>query len=625
NTLSSLTLRKRFNQRRYRSSYTYCYLQAEKTTEIRMEEKKILESGYFPKELPPAFLTKDLADNIDEIRNRWNTFFVAETTKKTTENRREFKDRKDLVYAKYSSSKCVEYSISKGKLARRVLKIPNPKHFISVSHLLNQKWSELNTIFTTSEYSTSYPIEETNPKKRAVRTFSKSVQDLRNTILETSVNKLYQVKLDISKFYPTIYTHVISWSLLGKEIAKEYYKKSKTELETLIASGDANAILYKYADSLDSAVRACQDKQSVGIPIGPDTSHIISEVIACRIDIELKNKFSSIDIKACRYYDDYYVYVDSLDQADAVIKGLQIILNQFQLEINDKKVEVKEFPVTFENNWVTDLHRFEFKSTNASNSIKHYFSLLWGIGEKNYSRTDWIFKYSLRTFEFGTTNIPKDSWEIFENLILKTGLIQPAILDIVTRIFLKYESFLNPNSKIKIKNLVDKVIKNHSSINHNFETAWALWFAKSFDIQLDEGIANLVIDTNDSISILILLCMDKEKGLIDGNPNYSLIENNLKEDILFSESWLLAYQGVKNGWLTPIESDLISKNEFMKIMLDLDVNFFDCSLQLEVYGKSESKEETQDYSATESNSEENKTESELETISMVAPVSNLME
>ena len=190
-----------------------------------MEEKKILESGYFPKELPPAFLTKDLADNLDEIRNQWNIFFAAETAKKSTENRKEFKERKDAVYAKYSSSKCVDYSISKGKLARRVLKIPNPKHFIEVSKLLSEKWTELNNIYTSSEFSTSYPIEETNPKKRAVRTFSKSVQDLRNTILETSVNKLYQVELDISKFYPTIYTHVISWSLLGKEIAKEYYKK----------------------------------------------------------------------------------------------------------------------------------------------------------------------------------------------------------------------------------------------------------------------------------------------------------------------------------------------------------------------------------------------------------------
>jgi hypothetical protein len=594
-----------------------------------MDEKKILNGGYFPKELPPSFLTKDLSENIDEIRNQWNTFFTAETTKRGTETRPQFRQRKDELYAKYSSSKCVEFSISKGKLSRRLLKIPNPKHFILVSKLVSEKWTEISDIFSTSEYSTSYPIEEANPKKRAVRTFSKSVQDLRNAILETSVNKLYQVKLDISKFYPTIYTHVISWSFLGKDTAKEYYKKSKTELESLIASGDRNAILYKYADTLDSAIRACQDKQSVGIPIGPDTSHIISELIACRIDTEFKAKFDSIDVKACRYYDDYYIYVNSSDEADSVIKGLQKILNQFQLEINDKKVEVKEFPVTFENNWVTDLHRFEFKETNVTNSIKHYFSLIWGIGEKNYSRTDWIFKYALRTFEFGTTVIPKDSWKIFENLILKTALIQPAILDIVTRIFLTYESYLDADSKTKIKNLIVQVIKNHSSINHNFETSWALWLAKSFEIEIDQNIAEQVIETNDSISILILLCMDKVKGLVQGTTDYSSIENNLKDDILFSENWILAYQGVKNGWLTPIETDLIANNAFMNILNTLDVDFFDCNLQLDIYKKTEKVEIKQDYSSAESSPTETKTESqekkdEEQKIVFTAPVSNLL-
>lgn len=594
-----------------------------------MEEKKILNGGYFPKELPPSFLTKDLADNIDEIRNQWNVFFTAESTKRQTETRTQFRQRKDELYTKYSSSKCVEYSISKGKLSRRLLKIPNPKHFIQVSNLVSEKWTDISDIFSKSEFSTSYPIEEVNPKKRAVRTFSKSVQDLRNVILETSVNKLYQVKLDISKFYPTIYTHVISWSFLGKDTAKEYYKKSKTELETLIASGDKNAILYKYADSLDFAIRACQDKQSVGIPVGPDTSHIISELIACRIDLEFKAKFDSIDVKACRYYDDYYIYVNSSDEADAVIKGLQKILNKFQLEINDKKVEVKEFPVTFENNWVTDLHRFEFKDTNVSNSIKHYFSLIWGIGEKNFSRTDWVFKYALRTFEFGTTTIPKDSWKIFENLILKTALIQPAILDIVTRIFLNYESNLDADSKSKIKNLIIQVIKNHSSINHNFETSWALWLAKSFKIEIDQNIAKQVIETNDSISILILLCMDKVKGLVQGTTDYSSIENNLKDDILFSENWILAYQGIKNGWLTPIEPDLISNNAFMNILNTLDVDFFDCNLQLEVYKKTKKAEIKQDYSSAESSLTETKTESQKkkedeQKIIFTAPISNLL-
>lgn len=560
-----------------------------------MKEFTILNKGYFPKELPPPFTTKDISENAEKIKGKWFEIYSKGTRKKDSESRSEFRRRRDDFISKYSASKCVEYSISKGKLSRRNLKIPNPKHFIKVSELISENWEDIIQVYKLSDFSTSYPVIEEATTKRAIRTYSKNVQDLRDKILETSVNKLFQVKLDISRFYPTIYTHVIAWSIIGKENAKNYYKKSKEELEALISSGDKNARLFKFADDLDCAVRACQDRQSIGVPIGPDTSHIISELIACRIDVEFKKKFEDIDVKACRYYDDYYIYVNSVDEADAVIKGIQKILNDFQLEINDKKVEVNEFPVTFENEWVTDIHRFEFNKTNVANSIKHYFSLIWGIGEKNYSRTDWIFKYALRTFEIGTTEIPKRSWKIFENLILKTALIQPAILDIVTRIFLSYQSYLDSNSKEKIKNLIFQVIKNHSPINHNFETAWALWLANSFDIELNKEIANIVIQSEDNISLLILLYMDKEKGLINGKPDYTSLENELKEDILFSENWLLAYQGVKNKWLSPKETDLFSKNEFINILLEMDVNFVDFNLQLEIYKQKEKCELPESY------------------------------
>lgn len=547
-----------------------------------MNEANLIEKGYFPKEIPPAFHSDKLASNLVEIRSRWNTFIDVNTVRISGESRSEWNSRKSLFFSQYSSSEGCVYSISKGKLARRILKLPNPKHFLKVTELICSKWTEIQNVFSLSNYSTSYPIVEENTGKRAVSTFSKNVQDLRNIIIEISVNKLVQVKLDISKFYPTIYTHAISWSLLGKEIAKKYYKKTNDELDSLVGSGDINAILYKFADDLDIAVRACQDKQSVGIPIGPDTSHIISELITCRIDNDFQNQFSYLDVKGCRYYDDYYFFVNTKDEADIVIKGLQKILNSYQLEINDKKVEVKEFPLSFENEWVTDLHRFEFKSTNLTNSLKHYFSLLWGIGERNYSRTDWIFKYALRTFEFGSTAITKESWSIFENLLLKTALIQPAVLDIVAKILIKYEEFIDDKSLIKIKTLIDSVIKVHAPINHNFETSWALWIAKRFKIEIEKTVATEVIATNDPISILILLCLDKVDGLVKDNPDYTCIEQQLDNNVLFSELWILAYESVRKGWLVPVDPNLIYNNGFFKILNDLDVDFFDCNLQMTV-------------------------------------------
>jgi hypothetical protein len=555
--------------------------------------EKLIGQGYLPKELPPGFTSELLAQNLEEVKSRWADFENLQTIRQEGESKSDWNQKKNDFNSKYGCSQPAYFSISKGKLARRVLQIPNPKHFITVCELISKNWEFYNTLFESSPFSMSYPMLDEGEAKRAVKTFSTGVPYLRDEILKRSARKVIQIKADISKFYPTIYTHTIPWSIVGKSTAKKMLKTSKSELNNLVESGDLDAINYSAADKLDSAVRACQDRQSIGVPIGPDTSHVIAELIACRLDGEIQDKFKGIDIEAVRFYDDYYIFVSTLDEADKVVKGLQTILNEYQLEVNDKKVEINEYPFSFENDWVTKLNQYEFKKTNLRNGLKHYFSLVWGIGAIHKSKTDWVFKYALRTFEFRTIEIQKNCWELFENLLLKTTLIQPAILDITTRILLSYRECITDRSIQKISQLVCDIIVSHAPVNHSFEVSWALWLAKSFEVEISEETANLVLKTKDDSSILILLCMAREMELVKGNPNFEVIESILKDDVLFSSNWLLAYESLKNGWLIPAEDHLIEKNGFFKILADLNISFLNWELQLSAIPKREIKKEDQ--------------------------------
>lgn len=586
-----------------------------------MTLKDLIERGYFPKELPPPFDTSDLAADIVTTMATWTTVFENNTqislasfvlTLNVDETLQDYKARKKIhrghFISKYNSSKATVYSISKGKLSRRFLQIPNPKHFSILSEKIVSRWASYEAVFNLSEYSKSYPIPEISADKRSVSTSSKSVSEFRNSLLKTSIDKLIEVRVDISKFYPTIYTHSIAWALLGKDKAKHYFKE-KDNLDTLIAGGDTDAELYKYAESVDNALRACQERQSIGIPIGPDTSHIIAEIVACRIDDILKTRLGFIGLKACRYYDDYYLYVSSKDEADKVLKGLQLILSEFQLEINEAKVKVREFPFAFEDEFTTSLHSFDFKKTNQTNSIKHYFSMLWAFAERNPKKTDWIFKYALRIFEFSAIVIQKNSWKVFEDLLIKTALVEPAILDILTRIFITYNSYLDADSKEKLKRLVNAAIKEHCSVQHNFEMAWALWIAKTFEIEIEEQSANDIIDTRDSVSNLILLDLINNSTLVKGNPRVADLEVELKDDILMSDNWLLAYEGVKKGWLTPSEANLLDNNLYFKILKDKNVEFYKQTKQLKTYKPKDDKPaETYSSGQTTQQTEQTQTE-----------------
>lgn len=560
-----------------------------------MTLENLVGRGYFPKELPPPFNTLKLANNIVSILSSWNVVFSNNTdinsstfflTKLDGESNNVYKSKKkahrDKFIAKYNTSKASVYSISKGKYSRRFLQIPNPKHFSLLSEKINSKWGDYEAIYMLSDYSQSYPIPEPSIEKRAVSTFSKNVSEFRDALLRTSIDKMIEIKVDISKFYPSIYTHSVTWAFLGKEKAK-YYFSQKDNLDVLISSGDTDAVLYKYADSIDIAIRACQERQSIGIPIGPDTSHIIAELIACRVDQILKETFAHIDLKACRFYDDYYIYVSSKDEADKVLKGLQIILSEYQLETNESKIKIREFPFPHENEFTTYLHSFDFKKTNQSNSLKHYFSLIWDFADKNRSKTDWLFKYTLSRFEYSSSIIEKKSWKLFEDLLIKTALIEPAILDKLTRIFLSYKKYIDSDSKIKLKKLISTIIKDHCPVRHNFEMSWSLWIARTFEISIEEHLANDIIQTRDNISILILLDLIKNTTLVQGSPNISELERELKDNILFTENWLWAYEGIKKGWLNPIEVNLLDNNHFFKLLKDSNVEFYDVARQLNTY------------------------------------------
>lgn len=555
-----------------------------------MTLEDLISKGYFLKELPPPFSTELFASKIETIMTTWESVFNANTdistglglTKLAEESKTAFKERvkekaNDFI-SKYNSSSPATFSLAKGDLARRQLKIPNPKHFSHLAKLIVDNWDEISKIYLLSEFSESHPIID--GKSRAVKTYSKSVNHFREKLAITSYNCFFEVRVDISKFYPTIYTHSITWAFLGKEDAKKYFNlkgSMKTADWKSLTTTDNLSRLYEISNNIDVAVRACQERQSIGIPIGPDTSHIVAELISCRIDSLLKDKFKN-KVTGCRYYDDYYLYTSTRDQAEKILKSLQTILNDFQLELNESKVKIKEFPFGFENDWVTRLSQFRFDG-NQRHYLKQYFSLAFGFASEDSTKADWILKYSLRPFEWRSVQITKENWDLFESLLLKTALVEPSTLKEVTRILLTYKHLINKTSKRRIQDVLKKIITIHIETNHNYEVSWALWCAVSFEIELTQTIADSILQSNDTISILILFDM-REKGLLNGTPDFSILNNFLKNENLSNEYWLLIYETIKKGWLIPPSRTLLNDNHYFKILSDNDVQFYDLNKQL---------------------------------------------
>ena len=115
-------------------------------------------------------------------------------------------------------------------------------------------------------------------------------------------------------------------------------------------------------------------------------------------------------------------------------------------------------------------------------------------------------------------------------------------------------------------------------MGHSYEISWALWLAKTFGIKLESSLAKCIFESYDVISILIALDLIDE-GLIDSSIDLSPIIEDLTEDSLFEEKWLLTYESIIQKWVVPINSNPLETNEYFNILREHEIKFYDKTIK----------------------------------------------
>lgn len=539
-----------------------------------MNLKKILEKGYLPKELPPPFESKSFAEKYRYIKAKWQTQIDLEKKQKVGESKNDANKRFKDKYSKYNSSQLAVFSLAKGIYSRRKLGIPNPKQFSDLSNAIIENWSLIRETHKLSIYSESTPVE--SKAIRAVRTKSISWNKFKFQLIEKSFDKKFELKLDISQFYPTIYTHSIPWAILGREKSKNLFKialSDRIQWESLLKrSKDAQK--YRASDFIDTLVRNCNDRQSIGLCIGPDTSLILAEVIANRIDFEINKRLEKINHTGTRYYDDYYFYFNNRNEAENALKIIQQILYEFQLETNENKVSINKLPFKYIEDWTENFDRFNFEKVDRF-ELRNFFSLLNNTLENHEKNSSWIIHYALKSFKSGDVAIIKEDWQLFLSFLLQTLIIDSSTIDLIFEIILIYEVYLDNKSKLKIKNVLEEIIKEHLILNHSFEVSWALWILYSFNIKCETSIIEMVFESKDSFSKLICLDIVKKK-LYEGKiPKTTTVKKQIETSSSLGENWLLIYETIKQNWINfDVNDETILDNDYFNIMLNYDVSFY---------------------------------------------------
>jgi hypothetical protein len=149
--------------------------------------------------------------------------------------------------------------------------------------------------------------------------------------LEKQFHSMLQV--DVSKCFPSIYTHSIGWAVKNKRLAKAKPR----------AHGD-------FDGEFDNLMQLTNYRETNGIIIGPEVSRIFAEIILQKIDLNLVDKMEkknfqiSKDYDFRRYVDDFFVFFSSEEVKTSFIRELELCLLEYKMYLNEAKTTIVSRP-----------------------------------------------------------------------------------------------------------------------------------------------------------------------------------------------------------------------------------------------------------------------------------------
>jgi hypothetical protein len=373
------------------------------------------------------------------------------------------------------------------------------------------------------------------------------------------VTALYDYVLiaDISRFYGTLYTHAIAWALEGKAWCKTHQHS---------AAYDASL-----GARLDRAVRKGNDNQTLGIPVGPDTSRVLSEIVAAAVDATLRKKLGLTGLRAVRHVDDWFIGFDSLGEAEAAVAVLAAASRDFQLEIHPEKTRCVHAPREAVPVWSPALKNLTFRRgvIPQRKSIDYFFSQAFHYAA-SYPK-DNVLSFAVSTTR--RVRVLRENWHGYETYLLRAARANSTTLPAIVQILASYNAWGYPVGKQRVAKLIADLMRASGPTAFHAEVAWALFLAKALSITLPAKSLKPVTELESSVCALIALDL-RSRGLIDGNLNTKLWQQSMNASGLTSSMWLLAYEADLKGWLTGTTA-YVAAHPYFRELRSRNVSFYD--------------------------------------------------
>lgn len=436
----------------------------------------------------------------------------------------------------------VRYETTRNTNIPRLLSIPNPFAYSNLCKDISEHWEVLKNVFKEATANQKYKISQIHIQKlktqKQLFEMSKQYTDkdysLSLHLDKLQIMKKIKVNADISNCFPSIYSHALSWAIVGKEEAKKHKKDKKM-----------------WYNVLDFHIRNTKYEETNGLLIGPHTSNLLSELILCRVDDMLvSNGYDYI-----RNIDDFTCYVESDEKAEKFLLDLNSSLKKYELSLNTKKTEICKLPVSSTTDWVESLNNYSIGNDCTKDGIaifkfqrlKSYLDL--AINLANNTNNQSVYTYAIKTIS--GTYLGKRALSYYVSTIHHLVCLYPYLVHWLDKfVFDKFNI---------AKDIIAEIANDVYNVGLErkiFEScSFAIYWAIKYDFNLSANHIEDSIASCDCIFMVVSFLKTLKDKDIAGKKRFKETAKKLIDDM--DRYWLFIYE--------VLPKDDLPKDEFRGI------------------------------------------------------------
>jgi hypothetical protein len=457
------------------------------------------------------------------------------------------------------------FSVPRTTTTRRVLALPHPASQLALSRIIADNRQEIQRTINNAKIS----LYNTSAQAGVERVFL-GVNFNTRSIKEAELLSRYPVvlKADIANFFHTIYTHSIPWGVLGKEhvkkIREEGSKSQKTALEK------------HWSSKIDLAVQRGNSKETFGIPVGPDTSRIIAELLLA--GVHQTEPFGQLieNRGGYRLVDDFFIGFENEALARQCLEALRRTLWEYNLHLNEDKTKILQSRRVFDTGWKYEIDNFQIPSGSGSKQYEGVARLLDIALKHCDDRGDWVpaifFCYRILGLE-----IDNENFRFCLDCMLRVGRDYTTCLEYVVPFLIYYRDRLTGDERQLIHDWGRRILSAHAGRGHDFEIVWILLVCGALGLSVDQSYIGLTDRVLSPLALAVLGLLHADNLLAEVWDDWSTRAAG-SGSITSGRLWLPHYEATLRGWTTNQEiTQAIRTDAFFIPLLEANITFLDNS------------------------------------------------